>query len=204
MQIPPEGYCSVGFPFQEDDQGTAILYGHTLRPYPISRPPAASHPARFFILLAPHSGAAWRRSYLTFSASVSVDIHCESRGQASFVLYVGLTTRPRSAVRPRGNEPEGSPNMLLPSELPTHPHPPARPRVPVLPSASAATRPARPPSLKRPYRRHNLNIYIYICSFLRHPAARALPPTPRRRTPPSYTPHNQLPPRLIHGSVHPN
>jgi hypothetical protein len=72
----------------------------------------------------------------------------EPRGQASFVFFVDLAARPRSTVRPR----DGLPKMRFPCELPTHPHAPARPRIPALPPASAALSPARPPSLKRPYR----------------------------------------------------
>ena len=131
-----------------------IRTSHLARfPNPGPPPPAASH-ARFSIL-APHSGAAWAGGATSPSRPRCRWTSTESRGQASFVLYVGLAARPRSSVRPR----DGSPKMRLPCELPTHPHPPARPRVPALPPASAAPRPS-PSVLEASVSPHPHN---YVC-----------------------------------------
>ena len=131
-----------------------IRTSHLARfPNPGPPPPAASH-ARFSIL-APHSGAAWAGGATSPSRPRCRWTSTESRGQASFVLYVGLAARPRSSVRPR----DGSPKMRLPCELPTHPHPPARPRVPALPPASAAPRPS-PSVLEASVSPHPHN-YVY-------------------------------------------
>ena len=69
---------------------------------------------------------------------------------------------PRALARPpRPHTPsQGSPKMRLPSELPTHPHPPARSRVPALPPASAAPRPACSLSSVRQY------CHIHIINYL--------------------------------------
>ncbi len=94
-----------------------------------------------------------RRSYLTFvSASVSWTSGSESRGQASFVLYVGLASQPHAPVRPRDGSPkmrlhcERAPHISASARAPACPRPPARvcsskPRSPSVLEAYASPHP---------------------------------------------------------------
>ena len=107
---------------------------------------------RFPLLGAPPSSCRFSRSFFYFlpptqarhggGANSPSRPRCrwtstELRGQASFVLYVGLAARPRSAERPR----DGSPKCVCPASCP---HTRMRSRTRVSPRTRAS-----PPSFLR-------------------------------------------------------